>query len=111
SVVYYLKKFRVGNFFAIGIELRRAKTDVETLPLARRFARVHSRGMTVLAAFVNPTLINATAFHTGIFALFDSIAVVNLDFVAPHQVNSRIGALRYAEFDVQLNITKLARAY
>src|SRR5580765_7346048 len=66
--------------------------------------------MAVLAMSIDPALINTATFHAGIFALFDSIAVVDLDFVASHQVNSRIGALRYAEFDMELDISKLRNA-
>src|SRR5262245_17845785 len=63
--------------------------------------------MAVLAVSLDPALINAATFHPRIVALFGSIAVVDLDFVASHQVNSRVRALRYAEFDVELDITKL----
>src|SRR5258705_7448357 len=65
--------------------------------------------MAIFATSVDPALINPATFHAGIFALL-SIAIVDLDFVASHQVNSRIGALRYAEFEMQFDITKLRNA-
>src|SRR5215470_9283575 len=60
---------------------------------------------------VDPALINTATFYPRIFPLFDSVTIVNLDFVAPHQVNSRVGALRNAKFHMELYIAEIPHGY
>src|SRR5215831_3188627 len=57
---------------------------------------------------VDPSAVNAPAFNSRIFILFDTVAVIHLDFVPSHQIDAGIGVFGYAELDMQLHVSEFA---
>ena len=55
---------------------------------------------------VDPSWVDAAALNAWIFVLFHTKAVVDLDFVRPHEVNAGVGVLGDYELYVQLDISK-----
>src|SRR5205814_10267525 len=54
----------------------------------------------------NPTWIDPATFDPGILVLLLAIAVVDLDFIAAHQVNTGVGIVRDAEFQMDFHISE-----
>src|SRR5207253_9505397 len=102
----HLHDFCVFNFFAACIEARSAESDVECLPLARRLAGVHAWRMAFYILFIDPPAINTAAFDSRVFVLLDTVAVVDLNFIAPHQINSGVGMFGNPKFNMRLHVAK-----
>src|ERR1051325_7261329 len=107
AVVDQLDHFGIGDLFAAGIETGRAKRNVEPLPLTRRFAGVRQRGVALHILITDPARVDAATFDSRIFVLLDAETVIDLNFVAAHEIHARVGVFRNAKLDVDLRVTEL----
>src|SRR5262245_14340268 len=57
------------------------------------------------------TSVNATAFDARIFVMFDSVTVINLNFIAAHQIHAGIGMLWNPKFNMEFEIAEFRLAY
>ena len=56
---------------------------------------------------VYPPPVNPAAFDTRIPVFFNAVTIVNLYFIAPHKIYTRVRMSRDAEFNVRLNVAEL----
>src|SRR6266850_565784 len=107
TIVDDLDDDSIGGFVSAIIEAWGAKSNIECLPFAWRFAGIDARCMTLDILFIDPSGINAAAFDAGVSVLFHPVTVVNLDLVTAHKINAGVRMPGNAKLDVDLDITKL----